>query len=72
MKSLFQNCVSYDGHLTVLSDCHSPVAVSAMDSDQMGIAQLHLKGLHLHSCEPVMRPALRVWLDDGSGWERWE
>ena len=65
----FLNCVSYDGHLCVLGDHHSPIAVSAAGSDQIGVSQLYLKGLHLGSCEPTMQPALRVWLDDGQGWE---
>ena len=65
----FLNCVSYDGHLCVLGDHHSPIVVSAAGSDQIGVSQLYLKGLHLGSCEPTMQPALRVWLDDGQGWE---
>jgi hypothetical protein len=65
----FLNSVSYDGHLCVLGDHHAPVAVSAAGSDQVGVSQLYLKGLHLGSCEPALQPALRVWLDDGQGWE---
>jgi hypothetical protein len=65
----FLNSVSYDGHLSVLADHHAPIAVSATDSDQIGVRQLYLKGLHLGSCEPTLQPALRVWLDDGQGWE---
>jgi hypothetical protein len=65
----FLNSVSYDGHLSVLADHHAPIAVSATDSDQIGVSQLYLKGLHLGSCEPTLQPALRVWLDDGQGWE---
>ena len=65
----FLNSVSYDGHLCVLGDHNAPIAVSAMDSDQIGISRLYLKGLHMGSCEPCMQPALRVWLDDGQGWE---
>lgn len=64
-----RNSVNYDGPLSVLGDCHAPIAVSAGDSDQIGVSRLYLKGMHIGSCEPCMQPALRVWLDDGRGWE---
>jgi hypothetical protein len=64
-----RGCVVYDKSLGVLSDCHSPVAVGAWDTDQIGITQFFLKACSVGTAAPLLRPLVRLFLDLGQGWE---
>lgn len=64
-----RGCVVYDKSMGVLSDCHSPVAVGAWDTDQIGVTQFFLKACSVGTTEPLLRPLVRLFLDLGQGWE---
>lgn len=64
-----RGCVAYDKTVGVLSDCHSPVAVAAWETDQLGVAQFFLKGSVIGADEPLLCPCARLFLNFGPGWE---
>ncbi len=62
------NCIDYATRLSALSDYHSPWAITAADTDQVGISQLFMKGQHQVSACPVLDVALRLYVNTGEGW----
>ena len=61
--------VDYGNVGTLFSDCFSPLALGAEDSDQVGVSKLFFKGLNDGSNLPFFFPFLRVFLYGSAGWE---
>ncbi len=61
--------VDYGNVGTLFSDCFSPMALGAEDSDQLGVSKFYFKGLNDGSNLPFFFPFLRVFLHGAAGWE---
>lgn len=64
-----RNVLRYDREMCVLSDFHSPVAVGAWDTDEMGITQQYFQGYSPSAEFAVFDPFLRLFVQSGGEWQ---